>query len=111
MSFPKSYDGAMSLGELEQACEMEQSAGIQLNSIQFGTQITDGVVFAVNKAAYEEKIIGRLRNLAFTEVKDNDDPTKIRESVEKEGWTFICDTQIYVSNQIMRVIVAGQKNF
>ena len=111
MSHSTSFDGDNSIEQTEQSCEVEQNAGLQLTKIQFGTVLKDGKSFPVNKADFDIKTIGRLKNLSFTEVKEGDDPTAIRKNIENEGWTFICDTQIYVSNIVTRVIVAGKKSF
>ena len=112
---PQPYDGDMTLGELEQKCEMEQVAGLQLSDIRYGTVIKDGVVFPVNKASYEEKIIGRLRNLSFTEASSDDAAAKIKETLETEGWTYIADTHVYAGKDgqthLLRVIIGGKKTF
>ena len=112
---PKPYDGDMSLEQLEKKCEMEQKVALELTDIRYGTVIDNGKVFPVNHSTYEEKIIGRLRNLSFNEVSSDEDAFKIKEKIESEGWTFICDTHVYAGKDgqtgLLRVIVAGKKTF
>lgn len=112
---PKPYDGDMSLQKLEEICEMEQIAALELTDIRYGTVIDNGKVFPVNKATYVEKLIGRLRNLSFNEVSSDEDAVKISEKIESEGWTSICDTHVYAGKdgqtRLLRVIVAGKKTF
>ncbi len=109
MDYMATLDGNMTMSETESACEVEQNAGFQLDNIQFSTVTKDGTVFLVNKAAFNEKLTGRLKNLSFIEIKDNDDPKKVRKDKEDMGWTFICDSQIYVENFTKRVMVFGKK--
>lgn len=109
MDFLVKIDAGLSLSDTENRCEVEQDAGFQLDNIKFGTVIEDGQVFQVNKAEFNEKLVGRLKNLSFVEVSANDKPNDVREKGENEGWTFICDTQIYVQNHITRVMVFGKK--
>ena len=112
---PKPYDGDMPLNKLEEACEIEQIVALQLSDIRYGIVLHNGTVFPVNNATYEEKIIGKLRNLSFNEVSSDEDAAKIKEKIETEGWTFICDTHVYAGKDgethLLRVIVAGKKTF
>lgn len=101
-------DGAMTVSETESACEIEQDGGYQLVDIHFDTKTVDGTVFLINKAGFSDKLSGRLKNLTFVEVKDDDDPEEVRKDKEDLGWTFICDSQIYVSNFTKRVMVFGK---
>ena len=111
MDFLATLDGNMKISETESACEIEQDGGFQLDSIQFGTVVKDGTVFLVNKAAFNEKLSGILKNLTIIEIKDNDDPKAVRKGKEDSGWSFICDSQIYVENFTKRVMVFGKTSF
>ncbi len=71
----------------------------------------NGDTFLVNKAAFDEKLTGILKNLTFVEIKNNDDPSEVRKDKEDKGWKFICDSHIYVKNQTKRAMVFGKKNF
>jgi hypothetical protein len=104
-------DGAMTLSETEKACEVEQDGGFQLEDIHFDTVTKDGQVFQVNKAGFNEKLADRLKNLHFVELKDNDDPEKIKNEKKEMGWTFICKNQIFVENFTKKVMVFGKKSF
>ena len=108
-------DGDMTLSETESACEIEQDKGFQLVDIHFDTKIEDGQVFKVNKAGFNEKLRGRLKNLTFVAIKDSDNPAQIRADKENLGWTFICANKIFVKNATVtvteKVMVFGKKNF
>ncbi|MGH9929414.1 MAG: hypothetical protein ACREA9_09305 [Pyrinomonadaceae bacterium] len=108
MDFLVTIDGNLSLTDTERRCEFEQNAGFQLDSIQFGTVVHSGQTFLVNKAAFDLKLSGRLNDLTFVEVGSND-PAKLKKDKEAEGWTFICDSQIYVVNHVTRIMVFGKK--
>ena len=112
---PMPYDGDMTLESLEEKCEMEQIKGLQLTDIKYSAKIHNGKVFPVNKATYEEKTFGKLRNLSFTEAASDDEAKQIKEKLESEGWTYIQDTHVYAGKdgqtRLIRVIVAGKKTF
>jgi hypothetical protein len=103
-------DGAMTISETESACEVIQNGGFQLMDIHFDTKTVDGTVFLINKAGFNEKLRGRLSNLTFVEIKDNDTPAQVKKDKENLGWTFICDKQIYVSDFTKKVMVFGKKD-
>jgi hypothetical protein len=108
MDFLQVIDADLSLGETETRCEKTQNSGLQLDSIQFGTLVDQGKTFLVNKAAFNEKLTGRLNDLLFVEL-GADDAAALRKQKVSEGLTFICDSQIYVKNHVTRVLVFGKK--
>lgn len=105
MDYLATLDGAMSVNDTQRACIREQNAGFQLESIQFGTKVKDGNTFLVNKAAFDLKTLGRLPNLLFVEVSGDKEAETVRKTKTGEGWTFICDSQIYVNDSLSRVVV------
>lgn len=103
-------DADLSLSDIENRCQVEQEAGFQLDIIKFGTIVSEGNVFQVNKAEFNlESSFKILNDLTFIQIKTADNPDNIKEKMTKEGRTFICDTQIYVQNHITRVMVFGKK--
>jgi hypothetical protein len=106
--YTANLDGEMTLEQTEQRCEIEQNAGFQLQRIKFGTIIEEGTVLQVNTAEFMSKPVGRLKNLSFINV-GTQDPAKIRTDKEADGWTFICDCQIYVENHVTKALVFGKK--
>lgn len=108
MDLLRKIDANLTLKQTEQRCEVEQNAGFQLDNIKFGTIIEGGTVLQVNKAEFDSKPVGRLKNLLFVEV-GTQDPTTFKKGKTDDGWTFICDTQIYVQNKVERVMVFGKK--
>jgi len=109
MDLLRKIDANLTLKQTEQRCEVEQNAGFELESIKFGTIIEGGTVLQVNKAEFVSKPIGRLKNLKFEEVGTQDPAALKKKRTEDEGWKFICDTQIYVLNDVRRVMVFGKK--
>ena len=102
-------DGAMTINQTESACEVEQDSGFQLVDIHFDTKTdANGTVFLINKAGFNEKLSGRLSNLMFVEIKDDDDPDQINTDKEALGWTFICKSKIYAENNTVDVMVFGK---
>ena len=102
-------DAALSLDDTKNRCEVEQEGGFQLDCIQFGTVVNNRQTFLVNKASFDLECSFKILNeLTFVPV-GNSNPDTIKSQMTGEGRTFICDTQIYVQNQVTRVIVFGKK--
>ncbi|HEX8559907.1 MAG TPA: hypothetical protein VF668_17555 [Pyrinomonadaceae bacterium] len=108
MDLLRKIDANLTLKQTEQRCEVEQNAGFELESIKFGTIIEGGTVLQVNKAEFVSKPVGRLKNLDFVEVGAQN-PETLKKSKTDAGWKFICDTQMYVQNNVKRVMVFGKK--
>jgi hypothetical protein len=103
-------DADLSLGDTESRCEVEQESGFQIDNIKFGTVVSDGTVFQVNKAEFDlESSFKILNDLTFVQIEATGNPDAIKKQMTGEGRTFICDTQIYVQNHIQRVMVFGKK--
>lgn len=101
-------DGNLSLSGIESRCEHEQEAGYKLTSIKFGTEIAEGVVLQINKAEFDlATVIEILDDLNFVSAKDADKIEDIKAKMP--GWTFICDTQLYVQDKLQRVVVFGKQ--
>lgn len=101
-------DGNLSLADNESRCEHEQEAGYKLNGIKFGTEIAEGQVLQINKAEFDlANVIDILNDLSFVRAKDSDTIEAVKAKMP--GWTLICDTQIYVQNQLQRVVVFGRQ--
>lgn len=111
MDYLVTIDASLSLEDTAKRCEVEQGGGYQLDNIKFGTIIDNGKVFPVNKAEFDEKLTGRLKNLSFVLLGDNDKPDDVRKTAEKDAWIFICDSQIYVESHVKHIMVFGKKNF
>lgn len=102
-------DAELPLGDTEKRCELEQQGGFQLDNIQFGTVVSEGTVFIVNKAAFElQSSFKILNDLTFVEV-GTQNPDDMKKQMTAQGKTFICDTQIYVQKKVTRVMVFGKK--
>lgn len=108
MDYLAKLDANMSLDATEKRCEIEQNAGFQLDIIKFGTIVEGGTVLQVNKAEFTSKPVGRLKNLSFVAVGTTN-PETLKKQKTDDGWTFICDSQIYVQNEVKRVMVFGKK--
>ena len=104
-------DGALTLDQTRDACVVEQNDGFQLQNIKFDTVTAANKVLLVNKTEFMSKPIGRLKNLLFIPVGTNNPEELKKQKVEVEKWKFICDSEIYVEDQITRVMVFGKKSF
>jgi hypothetical protein len=102
-------DGSMTLDQTKSRCVIEQGDGFQLQKIRFKQRTEGNIVLLLNEAEFMSKPIGRLKNLLFVPVGANDPETLKRQKVEAEKWTFICDEQIYVQDNITRVMVFGKR--
>jgi hypothetical protein len=98
-------DGSLTLEQTKSRCEVEQNDGFQLQNIKFKTLSAEGKVLLVNKADFMSKPIGRLKTLSFVPVGTTDPNQLKKQKEEAEGWTFICDSQIYVEENVTRVMV------
>jgi hypothetical protein len=107
--FSANLDGSMTLEQTKNRCEVEQDAGLQLRGIRFKTLTADSAVLLVNKADFVDKPIGRLKHLLFDPVGTKDPAKLIKQRVEAEKWTLICDSQIYVEENVTRVLVFGRR--
>lgn len=105
--YTANLDGSMTLEQTRDRCQVEQTAGFQLESIKFGTITERGKVLLVNKAEFRGEL-DWLGTLLFVVVGTND-PVALRAQKEAEGWTFICDSQIYIQNNVTKVMVFGKK--
>jgi hypothetical protein len=102
-------DAELSLGDTEKRCELEQQAGFQLDNVQFGTVVSNGTVFLVNKAAFDlQSSFKILNDLTFVEL-GNQKPDDIKDQMTLQGKTFICDSQMYVAKKVARVLIFGKK--
>jgi hypothetical protein len=102
-------DGSFTLEETQNACQVEHDAGFELRAIKFGTVTAEEKVLLVNIAEFMNKPIGRLRHILFVPVGLNDPEKLKKQKVEAEGWTFISDSQIYVAENITRVMAFGRR--
>lgn len=101
-------DGSLSLSDTESRCEHEQEAGFKLTGIKFGTEIDEGTVIQINKAEFDlASVVEILNDLNFVSAKDSEKLDDIKGKLA--GWTFICDTQIYVQDNLQRVVVFGRQ--
>lgn len=107
--FTADLDGDMTLDETRSRCEVEQDGGFQLRGIKFKTLTAGSTVLLVNKADFMDKPIGRLKHLRFEPVGTKDPAQLKKQIVEAEKWTFICDSQIYVKQNVTRVMVFGKR--
>jgi len=103
----ENIDGNLTLDQTKDRCKVEQDGGFQLQNIENGTIDAAGQALMINKAEFGLMPIGGFTDLLFVEVGGND-PAQIKAQNEGAGWTFICDTKIYVQNQITRVMVFGK---
>ena len=83
MDYLVMIDASLTLDDTEKRCEVEQGGGYQLDNIKFGTVVNEGQVLPINKAEFNEKLVGRLKNLSFITVGDNDKPDEIKKKQRK----------------------------
>lgn len=103
----RDIDGKLSLVETQNRCNLEQGGGFQLTSIKQQTVIKEGKALQINHAEFDEKLDDRL-TLTFIEV-GSDDPEKLKEEKEGEGFTvLITETKIFVNNHITKIMVLGK---
>lgn len=107
--FTANIDGKLTLDQTKSACEVEQDSGLQLRGIKFKPLTAGPTVLLVNKADFMDKPIGRLKHLLFIPVGTNDPAKLKKQKVEAEKWTFICDSEIYVEDNVTRVMVFGKR--
>jgi hypothetical protein len=108
MDYLATIDGSLTLQQTEDRCETEQLGGFKIDSIKFGTVFDGGNVKLVNNAAFDmANSTAILTNLQFREL-GTDNPDKVKTDMKAQGWTFICDTSIYVQDQLKRVLVFGR---
>lgn len=102
-------DGNLSLSGTEKRCEQVQRGGFQLTLIEFSTEILeDGTVVQVNKATFDDALsVDILNELKFVEAEDSEKLDAIKGKAA--GFTFICDTKIYVEDKLQRVVVFGKQ--
>lgn len=108
MDYLATIDGNLSLQQTEERCEAEQLGGFKLDSIKFGNVFVGGNVKLVNNAAFDmANSTAILTNLEFRELgaANADD---VKTEMKAQGWTFICDSQIYDQDQLKRVLVFGK---
>jgi hypothetical protein len=103
----ENIDGDLTLDETRDRCKVEQDGGFQLQNIQNGTINSGGVALPVNVADFAVMPIGGFTDLLFVAVGANN-PNDIKSQNQGAGWTFICDSKIYVQGQITRVLVFGK---
>ncbi|NOT47628.1 MAG: hypothetical protein HOP17_07735 [Acidobacteria bacterium] len=108
MDYLATIDGDLDLKATERVCEDEQRGGFKLDSVKFGTVFDEGKVKLINNAAFDmANSTAILTNLEFRELgADNVDSVKTQ--MKAQGWTFICDSQVYDANQLKRVLVFGK---
>jgi hypothetical protein len=110
MDYLATIDGNLSLQQTEERCEVEQLGGFKLDSIKFGTIFEGGNVVLVNNAAFDmANSTAIMTNLEFREL-GADNPNNVKDEMKGQGWTFICDSQIYVQGLLKRVLVFGRNN-
>ena len=101
-------DGNLTLKDNENRCQLEQEAGYKLTSIKFGTEIAKGKTLQINKAEFDlASVLEILNDLNFVQAADSDKVDDIKAKMP--GWTFICDTQIYVKDKLQRTVVFGRQ--
>jgi hypothetical protein len=100
-------DSNLALSDIESRCKFEQDAGFQLQNIQNGAINAEGQALTVNIAEFMSKPIGRLKNLSFVAVGTSN-AAELKAQKVAAGWTSICDSKIYVTNQITSVLVFGK---
>jgi len=110
MDFAKTMNGDLTLQQTEQFCESTQFGGFKLDSILHGTIYEGGAVRLVNNASYDlANSSSILTNLGFRELGAGDAEV-LKADMKTQGWVFICDSSIYVQDQLKRVLVFGRNN-
>lgn len=108
MDYEAKIYGDLTLQQTEEVCEDEQLGGFKLNSMTSGTEFDNGNVRLINKAAFDlANSSSILTNLEFVELGAND-PIQKKDQMKQQGWIFICDSHIYIENQLKRVLVFGK---
>ena len=108
MDYEATIYGSLTLQETQDRCEAEQAGGYALDSITTGS-VPDGAgTRRVNKAAFDNANgTPVLTNLNFVSL-GGDDPDTVKAKMKNGGWTFICDSSIYVSDISIRVLMFGK---
>jgi len=92
-------DAALSLSDTQERCRVEQADVYQLAQIEIGTVTNDdGQVLLVNKACFNEKLSGLLKQLSFVE----------GSVATKPDWTKLFECDMYVESHVTHVSVFGQ---
>lgn len=110
--YTANLDGNITLDQTTSLCEVEQDAGFQLQKLKFSTVTEGSTVLLVNKADFMSKPIGRLKHLLFFPAPSTDPVQREKQKkqkVEVEKWTFICESDIYVQDNVTHVMVFGKK--
>ncbi len=103
----ENIDGNLTLDQTRDRCKEVQDGGFQLQDIQNGVINAGGVAIQVNVAEFALAPIGGFTDLSFDEVGGSN-PADLKAQKQGAGWTFICDSKLYVTNQITRVLVFGK---
>lgn len=108
MDYSVAIDGQLNEKDTEQRCEAEQLGGFKLDSILHGTILDGGDVKLVNNAAFDLATPDAIFTDLEFRVLGADAPDAVRTQMKAQGWSFICDSQIYVTGQLDRVLVFGR---
>lgn len=108
MDFSVPVDGKLSLQQTEKRCEDLQLGGFKIDSIRFGTIFENGQPKLINNADFFMANSTEIfTNLSFVDLGANN-AENLKTQMKGQGWTFICDSHIYVQGALQRVLVFGR---
>ena len=105
--YTANLDGNLTLEQTKDLCEAQQNHGFRLQSIENATIPGGGQALMVNKTEFMNEPFDWLRTLLFLDL-GADDPKRVKQQKEGEGWTWVCNGRIYVENNIKSVMVVGK---
>jgi hypothetical protein len=97
MDLEVDIDAALTLEQTQERCKVAQAGMYQLAKIEIGATHVPPVI-EVNKAGFNEKLSGLLRDLSFVE----------GSVATKAGWTRLFDCQMYVASHVKTVTIFGK---
>lgn len=108
MDYSINIDGQLTAQQTEERCEAEQAGGFKLDSVIHSTQMNGANVELINIAAFDLATLDFIfTNLEFKQL-GAEDPSQVRNDMKAQGWVFICDSNMYVSAQMQRVLIFGK---
>ncbi len=107
MPKPLKIDGDLPVVGTQARCEQKQRSGFRLTDIKGVEEMALGKKVKINVAEFERALATDiLDELNFVAAEDGDDLDGIKEA--QSDWTFIVDSQIFVSGTKERRVIFGK---
>jgi hypothetical protein len=98
MDLEVDIDATLTMQATEDVCEVKQAGIFQLAEIKVGTITKNGKVFPVNKAGFNKKLHGLLKELSFVEGSVGSKP----------NFTKLFECDMHVESHVKHVSVFGK---